>query len=237
MRWPTRSDSRSETEPVSLPRSYACAVLMLSALVVDQRDAVGAGDDEREQAREHFKKGQSHYALREFDAALVEFKDAFKLKPDPAFLFNIAQCQRFLGDVDGALWSYRQYLRSSPAAPNRAEVEARILELDKKRGPQPGRSLEPPSSALVGGVPAMGGDRVSAAPPPVAPPPPSIVSSPRAPMPIAEAPPSSTPIYKRWWFWAVVGAVVVGGAGVTFAATHDPTDVPSTPLGHQRAFP
>jgi len=40
---------------------------------------------------------------------------------------------------------------------------------------------------------------------------------------------SSTPIYKKWWFWTIVGAVVVGGTGtgIYFATRGD--DIPAMP--------
>jgi len=34
----------------------------------------------------------------------------------------------------------------------------------------------------------------------------------------SRAPPSATPIYKKWWFWTLVGAVVVGGVTVGVVA-------------------
>lgn len=222
----------------SLVPTFVRVAVVLGALAVAGRATAG-GDDDREQAREHFRKGQSHYALREFDTALVEFKEAFKLKPDPAFLFNIAQCQRFLGDVDGALWSYKQYLRSSPAAPNRSEVETRIADLEKRKA-EPGHGGgTPPPAAPSAWAPGIAND-LSRAPAPPAPPPvviggASSVSSPAMPSPVESA--TGAPFYTRWWFWAAVGVVVVASAGGALAATHDPTNVPSTPLGGQRAFP
>jgi hypothetical protein len=43
------------------------------------------------------------------------------------------------------------------------------------------------------------------------------------------------PLYARWPFWAVVGGAVLLG-GIVFAATAGHGDVPSTPLGTQKAF-
>lgn len=34
-------------------------------------------------------------------------------------------------------------------------------------------------------------------------------------------PPPARPIYKRWWFWAGVGAVVILGAATASAATRN----------------
>src|SRR6516164_1230338 len=73
--------------------------------------------------------GQSHYNLNEFAEALQDFKEAYRLHPDPAFLFNIAQYERQLGDLDEAIKFYRSYLRNKPDATNAKEVQKKIDEL------------------------------------------------------------------------------------------------------------
>ena len=54
------------------------------------------------------------------------------------------------------------------------------------------------------------------------------------PQPPAETQPLATPIYKKWWFWTVIGVVVVGGVvgtavGVT-AAKKEPLPAPPEPF-------
>ncbi|HVU51944.1 MAG TPA: hypothetical protein VHL80_14705, partial [Polyangia bacterium] len=63
------------------------------------------------EAREHYEQAVAHYNLDELAPALAEFREAYRLKPDPSFLFNIAQCHRKLGETDAALDFYRKYLR------------------------------------------------------------------------------------------------------------------------------
>ncbi len=74
----------------------------------------------------------AHYDLGEYDAAAADFKAAFLLRQDPAFLFDLAQCWRMLGRWSDAARSYRAYLREAPDAPNRPDVEARIAEMDAR---------------------------------------------------------------------------------------------------------
>jgi hypothetical protein len=52
--------------------------------------------------------------------------------PDPAFLFNIGQCHRKMGHDKEAVSFYKSYLRNAPNAPNRADVQKRINELEGK---------------------------------------------------------------------------------------------------------
>jgi hypothetical protein len=40
--------------------------------------------------------------------------------------------------------------------------------------------------------------------------------------------PAATPVYKRWWFWTGVGAVVVGGAVTAFFLTRPKTVTPGS---------
>jgi len=90
---------------------------------------VWARDDPKQEAKSRYSTGQSHYNLNEFQEALQDFKEAYRLYPDPAFLFNAAQCERQLGHQEEAIQFYRSYLRNAPKAPNRQEVEHRIEEL------------------------------------------------------------------------------------------------------------
>jgi hypothetical protein len=41
---------------------------------------------------------------------------------------------------------------------------------------------------------------------------------------------------KRWWFWAVAGAVVAGGVTAVLL-TRTRTGVPDAPLGNQKVLP
>ena len=81
-------------------------------------------------AKEHYNQATRHYQLGHYQDALGEFEAAYMGVPDPAFLFNIAQCHRKMGHDKEAVGFYRSYLRSAPNAPNRADVQKRIQELE-----------------------------------------------------------------------------------------------------------
>jgi tetratricopeptide (TPR) repeat protein len=84
------------------------------------------------EARAHSNRGTGLYNLGRFSEALVEFEAAYLAVQDPPFLFNIAQCQRKMGNNREALETYRAYLRVAPAAPNRTEVQRHISELERQ---------------------------------------------------------------------------------------------------------
>jgi len=88
------------------------------------------------EAKRHFDRGEKLYALTKFSEALDEYQKAFDAKPIPAFLFNIGQCYRNLGDYDAAIFSYRKYLKLAPDASNREQVEQLITDLEAKKDQQ-----------------------------------------------------------------------------------------------------
>jgi len=48
-----------------------------------------------------------------------------------------------------------------------------------------------------------------------------IVPAPPAAIQIETAAPHDPPVYRRWWFWAAIGAVAITTAGVTYGLTRD----------------
>ncbi|MFB1479174.1 tetratricopeptide repeat protein [Corallococcus sp. RDP092CA] len=83
------------------------------------------------QARERFSEGNLAYDLGEFDRALKSFSEAYRLKPLPAFLFNIAQCHRQLKNPSRAAFFYRRYLSLSEGEPANADVVRELIaEMD-----------------------------------------------------------------------------------------------------------
>jgi tetratricopeptide (TPR) repeat protein len=81
-----------------------------------------------ERAKALFAKGNEHYNLGEFVQALEQYRRAYRAKPLPAFLFNIAQCHRKLGQHADAVTMYQSYLVGVPNAQNKALVESLITE-------------------------------------------------------------------------------------------------------------
>src|SRR3954468_5486090 len=149
---------------------------LLALFVVALAARIAAADDAATRsARRHFERGQKLYALTKFREALDEYQQAFDAKPIPDFLFNIGQCYRNLGDYDSAIFSYKKYLGATPDAPNRAQVEQLIGELQTRKDQEAPRRLP-----------------LEPRPPPAPAPAPATRPAP--------APPPDRPIYARWWF-------------------------------------
>jgi tetratricopeptide (TPR) repeat protein len=83
-------------------------------------------DDATKRAKALFDEAQTHFSLGEFKKALSLYKEAYRVKRLPAFLFNIGQCHRNLKQCDKALFFFKQYLAQATEVPNRADVEKLI---------------------------------------------------------------------------------------------------------------
>jgi hypothetical protein len=164
-------------------RTTRTVSLLLAILGLLAAGPARAGNSATEQARQHYEIGTQQYDLGHWDDAIREFETAYELRPDPSFLYNLAQAYRRKGDLKRALDLYRNYLIKIPKGVQRAEVEEKIAALQ--------RQIE--ESATKGSVP--GSEPATATPPPVpaartAPAPgeaPVPISSPNGPPPDASA--------------------------------------------------
>ncbi len=170
-------------------------------------------------ARNHHERATVLYDLGQFEEAIAEYRKGYEQTALPVFLFNIAQAYRQLGENDKALFFYRRYLSIHPEAENRAQVAARVAEIEQLGSPGAGARR---ASAL---------DSLSPAP----------LSSGVAGRRDVAASPSSRaarPFWRRPWFWAGVGALVIGGLAIGLVAVSPPPDAspPATDLGKARFF-
>jgi hypothetical protein len=141
-----------------------------------------ADKEAKKEATKHFQKGQNLYDLRQYEDAQKEYAEAYKAKPDPVFLFNIAQCYRQMGQNDrryykDALYYYRRYLSKLPNAPNANQTRELIGEVEKKvpAGEVATTTDKPLPEAPPSPVPMAIEPAVASAakPSPVSPPPPA----------------------------------------------------------------
>ena len=117
---------------------------LLALLIAALAFRIAAADDAATRnAKHHFERGQKLYTLTKFREALDEYQQAFDARPIPDFLFNIGQCYRNLGDYDAAIFSYKKYLAAAPDAPNRAQVEQLIVDLQARKDQEDARRLAP----------------------------------------------------------------------------------------------
>ncbi len=169
--------------------------------------------DEVADARRAFVSGMKHFDLGEYGQALDDFKNGYRAKEDPVFLYNIAQCYRMMKQNGDAIRYYRLYLSRAPDASNRAEIEERIVKLQElvDREPQKQPATPPPAPTQ---------------------PPAALQSTPTTTVVATPAAPAKTPVYKKWWLWTLVGVAAVGagvglGVGLTRSSTPSGTTFPT----------
>jgi len=177
-------------------------------------------------ARAHFDRGRAYFEVDEYRKAIGEFKAAHIEKPDPAFLYNIAECHRRLGELSEALQFYRRFLATAPADDKaRPIVEQRVADL-KTVGDEPKTAPAdaPADTPAAGEQPGALGASAPHAQPGA-----TLIQTP-APRSAAAA-----PFYTRSWFLITVGAVVVASAIGIWALSRTPGP-PDTALGNQSVF-
>ena len=179
------------------------AAALAALLAVGGTAFAQASDPE---AKRHYDQAMAAYGLGRYAEAAEEFEKAYERKPQPALLFNAAQAHREAGHRERALVLYRNYLHEyGSQASNGADVQRIIEQLEK----------EPAKS-----------------PPPAAPAPPAI-AAPTENALVAPAPAPEQPLYKRGWFWGVVGggAVVVAGVIAISVVYGSSTKNPTPTIG------
>ena len=111
-----------------------------------------SAEQAKARAKAHFKRGIEAYKAGNFKDAIDAFLDAHRQFPSPVLSFNTARAYEKMGDSSGALRFYREYLRQSPNATDKADVETRITALERKlqeRGVQQVTVLSNPKGATV----------------------------------------------------------------------------------------
>jgi hypothetical protein len=113
-------------DPVSVVQR--CKIVVLAVLLAAAPAA--ARPKAVDPATAAYKQGQRLFDLREWDAAIAKFKEAYKLRADAPSLFSIAQAFQNKGDCVEALGFYETYRRTFPKQKNIGKVEGLINELE-----------------------------------------------------------------------------------------------------------
>ncbi|MCC6995610.1 MAG: tetratricopeptide repeat protein [Deltaproteobacteria bacterium] len=189
-------------------------------------------------AKQYFKEATTAYDLGDFPKAIEKYKKAYEVKNDPVFLYNIAQAYRLSNNFQQAIFFYKSYLRNNATAANQAEVEGRIKDLEAQLAKQRESATAPP----IGPVTTPTGEEPGTEPDEdeegTTIPSPDKVAEGADTGATSSGPtdrPAGKPIYKKWWFWGGIGAVVATGVIIAVVASSDSGGAPDTALGDFRA--
>jgi hypothetical protein len=205
--------------------------------------------DSKGEFRAHYEAALRLYDRGQYEGAIKEFQAAYALKQLPRLLLNIGQAHRKLGHARDALGFYEFYLRvePNPKPEIKAELTTYITQTralldvaERMRAQQDGAEPPPQNEPPLPQRPPAGADStVAAAPVVLAPPAPApavrlavvTTSDPLPQTPLTVDQGLSRPVYKKWWFWTLIGVGVAGAAtgialGVRAAtASSDPTNI------------
>lgn len=201
-------------------RSLASRAIGIVCVATLSFGGMARAGDPRAEAKSHFERGSVLFDLQRYDEAATEYEAAYEARPDPALLFNLGQAYRAARKPERAIRAYTSFLRRTPQAKNRAEIEARIEEM-KALEIQQKKDAEAATAAAE--AKAKADAEAAKAPPPVVetpPPPPQ---------------PRTVPPQVRTLKWAglglglggiavgLIGAGVYGAGAAAFLKIDQPT--------------
>jgi tetratricopeptide (TPR) repeat protein len=181
------------------PRLSLIAAVAILAALSSSPAALAAGLDAKgeadaKEATRLYKEGNYEDAAKLFARLTVDYPDL------PIFERSLGACFYYLRKPEPALSNLRNYLNHRKDIPedDKAVVDRWIEEMEKVRAQNTATPAPVPVPLPVAATPEP-----ATAPVPA----PSLDLAAQQP----PAPSESPPIYKTWWFWTGVGAVVVAG--------------------------
>lgn len=86
--------------------------------------------EQTEAARAAYARGQALFAQGKYADARAAFQEAYDAIPNPIVLVSIGECQLRLGNYEDAYEAFKGYLEGRPDAPDRADVEAKLADIE-----------------------------------------------------------------------------------------------------------
>ncbi|HEX6838306.1 MAG TPA: PEGA domain-containing protein, partial [Polyangia bacterium] len=107
--------------------AFAVVVAFVAAELPARAGENAVETPEAAAAKVHYDKAQELYATGSYDEAIAEYEEAYRLKPHPNVLYNIAQAyERLLDYAQSVVW-FERYLAEAPKdAVERPIVENRL---------------------------------------------------------------------------------------------------------------
>ncbi len=204
-------------------------VAVLLGLLAVPRAAPAAGQDATSAAgqktvRELIESATRSYQAGQYDQAASEYFAAYEKKPLAALLFNVAQSHRKAGRFQEALTLYERFLKEDPkstlvpeaeahATAMRAQIEAAKSSAERESAERLAKQRTEEAEALARMHEA---ERKKAE---------------AALLLASRKTEKTTPVYKKAWFWVVIGGVVAAGVATTVAVVLTRPQDPQSDLG------
>ncbi len=221
---------RSATEHATRALALVLALTLALGPAVARADPVADA-----KAKALYKDGMKAYDVGDFNGALTLYSEAYKLTQLPGFLFNIAQCHRQLSNFEQAAFFYGRFIDNSKPKAANVDLATQLLgEMKAKQAEKLAADQKKAEDARAAddARKAEAARRTSDAPKVTTLVPAQTELPPPPPPPI----PEEAPVYKKWWFWTLIGvgvAVVATGTTILAVGASAPTALPTTqePIG------
>jgi Tfp pilus assembly protein PilF len=115
----------------------------LAALLVIVPSRVRAQSSDDQQAHAHFEVAASYYEQANYESALREFLEAYRLSQRSQLFYNLSLCYQQLGDLDNAVSYLERYLAEVTEIENRASLETRLANLRERQARQHATGADP----------------------------------------------------------------------------------------------
>lgn len=150
-----------------------------------------------------YQKGEQAYALGNYESAVRHFERSYELSNLPDLLYNLGM-------------SYQQWFGLSGDLNHLRKAKRLFQNYVKRLAENPGmdQSQKDEAEGHIGKIDeqiAAEEARVKPVPPPV------VEAKPEPVTPTTVDQPAKKPVYKRGWFWGVIGGIVVIGAATAIA--------------------
>jgi tetratricopeptide (TPR) repeat protein len=208
--------------------------LLALAFVLVAGAAFAEDSANKDEARAHFKQGARLIQAGDYDRALAQFLEAYRLFPNERLHYDIAQAYRLKGDRRAAIEHYRKYLAAVTTGDTARDAQSQLSQLLAEEGSAPDAAESDPKLARAA---------TSTAPPPKIEEPPKTIEPPKTSESLKAFQPPKTseslkteqevkagsapsepreaflrfdgrsperPLSHRPWLWATVGGVALG---------------------------
>jgi len=191
----------------------------LAVILVVLFGARPAAACEADDAKALYQKATGEFGIGNYEQAAAHFEAAFKLRPEPALLYNAAQAYRLAGKNQRALELYKNVVRLYASSPQATEARRHVATLKQVADVQENSS--PPPQVPPAAPPASPAPEISRVPQfapaaPAPPPPVAMVAAPSPRAPVLSADHRS--IFASPWLWVGIGVVLLGAAAIAIAA-------------------
>lgn len=168
------------------------------------------------ECRRYFESARQLSDSRQYNAALTSYEKAYALRPSAWLLINIGRVQQKMGRPADAVTSFQRFLADAEHQPAEAVEAAReyLKQAESDLAAQREKERLAAQPQLLTGANAATGTSAAASP--------------------SEQKIEGKPVYKKWWFWLVLGGAAAAAAtavavGVT-VGTAGPSEPPRAPV-------